>query len=1088
MRRRSSTARSQLIEGQEELAALRGETIAARVSWERDQAIERICREARESDLARAAHLLRRGVREHQNDARLVSLLEETIAEMTRAARALIEAKEFDRALQLIEGQEELAALRDETLAARAAWERAQAIEAICRDARAAIERGNLDAAVARLRAAVPQYENDQRLTSLLGEAERALRARHEEIAKIESDARRLLGAGAFDEALEAVQGGLARYPAQSSLEALQREISILRICEQARADIAAQDFEKAAETLRAGAALYRGEQRIDALLAELQSRRKAAAIAKVRDESAAFREAREFDRALQALDAGLKAWPGEPALREARELTLREKAADRAGAFRREGRYAEAVDVLKAALRQLGAVPALTALRGEVEEEWARERAVAALCEEAVKRSAAKDFDGALALLRDGLASHPGQSRLLELERAAAEAKAEWQRRRAREAANAARTLLGERRYEDAIARLEADMRECGAPGELAELLETAKRKRAAHSAAEDVAARAGTLAAARQYDEALRLLDEGLRSYPEEEGLARVREGVAKAKAAWDREQAILAAVRRAEALRAEGQLAEALLAADDALKALGPVPLLEALRRRLREEADRASRRDGDLNRLRNLDRELRSNPDPGGTGDAARDCRQTAARWPGDADIESAAAAALAQAEAIEEAAGLFAREEYRQAADACRKRLGEYPAHAFFTRLEREAEERGRQKIDAFLAGLDTRLAAEPDLDRRMAILRESIQQYPDEPRLQVELRFHEARHRLVHSILEKARAHEEAGEYEEALEQWGALKSAYRQYPGVEDQIRRVAALRDHRLADAKAHWLRQVEQDLESGAFAHAEGLLRMARDEFPGDADLDALERKLKARADAARTLADAERLCSQRRYEEACQLFGLAHRAEGSSPAFRAHVLETLAGQASKAGADWRSAELLVRHARALDPRWAPPAALATAIDAGRRAESRAAGVAGQPLPQPAPTVLERRVPPPVPRRRLLPLFAAAAGVLVAAGAFFIWRAQRTEPNLVLEVSTTPTARSCSSAGRRVPLPTAASMLRPVSTGWRFRRKVMNRPCAPWWRSAANPSRSVTCALSSSRCLKCYESLLTWRRERC
>ena len=88
----------ELMEGQEELAALRDETIAARAAWEREQAIEGICREARESDLAHAAHLLRRGVREYRNDARLVALLEEAIARMKREARALIDAKEFGRA------------------------------------------------------------------------------------------------------------------------------------------------------------------------------------------------------------------------------------------------------------------------------------------------------------------------------------------------------------------------------------------------------------------------------------------------------------------------------------------------------------------------------------------------------------------------------------------------------------------------------------------------------------------------------------------------------------------------------------------------------------------------------------------------------------------------------------------------------------------------------------------------------------------------------------------------------------------------------------------------------------------------------
>ena len=169
----------ELMEGQEELAALRQETIAARATWERERAIERICREAREGDLGRAADLLHRGVREYPNDARLV-------AEMTRVARALVEAKEFGRALELMEGQEELAALRDDTIAAKAAWERQQAIDRICREAR----EGNLGRAADLLRRGVRDYPNDARL-----------------VAEMTRVAQALVEAKEFDRALQLMEG-----------------------------------------------------------------------------------------------------------------------------------------------------------------------------------------------------------------------------------------------------------------------------------------------------------------------------------------------------------------------------------------------------------------------------------------------------------------------------------------------------------------------------------------------------------------------------------------------------------------------------------------------------------------------------------------------------------------------------------------------------------------------------------------------------------------------------------------------------------------------------------------------------------------
>ena len=79
-----------------------------------------------------------------------------------------------------------------------------------------------------------------------------------------------------------------------------------------------------------------------------------------------------------------------------------------------------------------------------------------------------------------------------------------------------------------------------------------------------------------------------------------------------------------------------------------------------------------------------------------------------------------------------------------------------------------------------------RVEAEPDLDRRVNILKEASERYPDEPHFQQSLRLIRDRRDLVNSIVAKARQYEERGQFGESLGQWDILRSIYAQYPGIE--------------------------------------------------------------------------------------------------------------------------------------------------------------------------------------------------------------------------------------------------------------------------------------------------------------
>ena len=115
----------------------------------------------------------------------------------------------------------------------------------------------------------------------------------------------------------------------------------------------------------------------------------------------------------------------------------------------------------------------------------------------------------------------------------------------------------------------------------------------------------------------------------------------------------------------------------------------------------------------------------------------------------------------------------------------------------FQALKLEAEEQQRQDQSAFIAEVSRRAESERDLDRRVNILKEAVERYPDEPHLQQSLRLVRERRDLVNSIVERARQYEERGQFNEALSQFDILRNIYAQYPGIEFETERLKRRRE---------------------------------------------------------------------------------------------------------------------------------------------------------------------------------------------------------------------------------------------------------------------------------------------------
>ena len=100
---------------------------------------------------------------------------------------------------------------------------------------------------------------------------------------------------------------------------------------------------------------------------------------------------------------------------------------------------------------------------------------------------------------------------------------------------------------------------------------------------------------------------------------------------------------------------------------------------------------------------------------------------------------------------------------------CQQYLSKYPGHALFQALKFDVEERQRQDLSSRVAEIDRRVEGEPDLDRRVNILKEALETYPGEPHFERALRLIRDKRDLVNSIVAKARNYEERVQFNEAL-------------------------------------------------------------------------------------------------------------------------------------------------------------------------------------------------------------------------------------------------------------------------------------------------------------------------------
>jgi eukaryotic-like serine/threonine-protein kinase len=192
-------------------------------------------------------------------------------------------------------------------------------------------------------------------------------------------------------------------------------------------------------------------------------------------------------------------------------------------------------------------------------------------------------------------------------------------------------------------------------------------------------------------------------------------------------------------------------------------------------------------------------------------------------------------------------------DFSRALNLCNEILTKRPGEPMFQALKLEVEEIRRQEKSGAIGRISAQAEAEVDLDRKLSILKDAAERYPDEQLFQHSLKLVKERRDLVHSIVSRARAYEEKNQYSEALGQWDILRNVYGQFPGLDLEFDRVRRRRDDQYREeTKARLVEEIDRLMTSGEYSKADQAAADALDQFPEDAELSRL-RKLAQNAEA-------------------------------------------------------------------------------------------------------------------------------------------------------------------------------------------------------------------------------------------
>jgi serine/threonine protein kinase len=359
----------------------------------------------------RLRELVQDRIKQRSARPRVLNLLKQ--AESEEARHNYIEAiRIVDSALRLAPQDTEIQLRLDELLAVRARVEQAGRL---LEQAKEQLDLRNITGAFRALTAALetdPGNAEAQRLLEQVRE-EREVEERRRRRSEGLSRAKGLLGTKAFDEASELLSRLAVENPdsaeVQEMIDRLHRERKEDQARQQLQADIAAcrellkrGEFEEAIARLEPLGREFSQESQIPDLIAyardELRTKERDQHCERIGREAWAFFKAQNFDRALQILEDGLRTYPGEPKL-----LNVMQRVADGKAEYEKALLEEQLRRDLERSEQEREQHQRELDKAGAQQKESGLKKALSLVAE----REAARDWDGALALVEQAIERH---------------------------------------------------------------------------------------------------------------------------------------------------------------------------------------------------------------------------------------------------------------------------------------------------------------------------------------------------------------------------------------------------------------------------------------------------------------------------------------------------------------------------------------------------------------------------------------------------------------------------------------------------------------------------------------------------------
>ncbi len=260
---------------------------------------------------------------------------------------------------------------------------------------------------------------------------------------------------------------------------------------------------------------------------------------------------------------------------------------------------------------------------------------------------------------------------------------------------------------------------------------------------------------------------------------------------------------------------------------------------------------------------------------------------------------------------------------------CKEALARLPEHADLRALKLDIEEAQQEQIAHLIAETEREIEAEPNLDRRIDLLKSASERFPQVEHFACSHRAACEKRDFAESLAIKARTAEREHRPADALEEWNRVRSVHPGYPGLDAEIGRLKESKDLQTDyEGHADLLGQIRTAISACEFAGALHLIQAAAPGFEADSDLAelraAVENGIERERRAGHLLESAAQFAKDGRYDEALRNLDEACAQDvrlREIAAARHHVLVEQARSLFET--DWRGAEALLKRALELAP---------------------------------------------------------------------------------------------------------------------------------------------------------------------